>query len=161
MPLIEVRTDSATATTALFRPAIYGLFEPRRREIIKTVWIASWEMQCCGDPFHVGSQVSWSLRASVDLEYLTTVLGDSMASQVTHAYDHHSIEPIPEGQTMTVRSITAVWCRFAKRTDTDRASYPVAGSGVIEGRTSVTRSREKDEGDLYFVAYLVDLGDQR
>jgi hypothetical protein len=108
-------------------------------------------------PFQVGSEVSWSLTALEDLEYLTSILGHLLASRVTHAYDHHSIEPVPVSETMTVRSIKAVRCRFARRTDADIASYPVAGSGSVEDRTSATRSGEKDEGDVHFVAYLVEV----
>src|ERR1700738_4855186 len=99
--------------------------------MIKTVWIASWEMGCCGTPFQVGSHVSWALSSLDDSEYLTTVLGEVLASRVTHAYDHHNIEPVPVSETMTVRSIKAVRCRFARRSDADIASYPVAGSGSV------------------------------
>ena len=26
-----------------------------------TVWVDSWQMQCCGEPFCRGSQVAWTL----------------------------------------------------------------------------------------------------
>jgi hypothetical protein len=26
-----------------------------------TVWVDSWQMRCCGEAFHVGSQVAWTL----------------------------------------------------------------------------------------------------
>ena len=29
-----------------------------------TVWVDSWQMQCCGEPFRVGSQVTWTLGAA-------------------------------------------------------------------------------------------------
>ena len=29
-----------------------------------TIWVDGWQMQCCGEPFRLGSQVAWTLRAA-------------------------------------------------------------------------------------------------
>jgi hypothetical protein len=42
--------------------------------MIMTVWVGSWQMQCCGEPFHLGSQVAWTL-GTTDLEWINTMLG--------------------------------------------------------------------------------------
>ena len=29
------------------------------------VWVDAWQMQCCGDPFAVGSSVEWTLAGNI------------------------------------------------------------------------------------------------
>lgn len=35
------------------------------------VWVDAWQMQCCGDPFAVGSRVAWTL-SEPDREWLAS-----------------------------------------------------------------------------------------
>ena len=39
-----------------------------------TVWVDSWQMQFCGEPFRRGSQVAWTL-APAGSDWLKTFLG--------------------------------------------------------------------------------------
>ncbi len=39
-----------------------------------TVWVDSWQMRCCGEPFRVGSQVAWTLSGA-DPDWLGAMLG--------------------------------------------------------------------------------------
>jgi len=57
-----------------------------------TVWIDDWQMQCCGEPFQVGSVVTWILDPKPEAGYLTAVLGEDEASRVTHYENHHKDE---------------------------------------------------------------------
>jgi hypothetical protein len=69
-------------------------------------------MQCCGEPFAVGSQVSWT-QGDVDTDWLGAVLG-AKATGVDAAEDHHVglSEEVPE-TVATVSGISAVHCRYA------------------------------------------------
>lgn len=118
------------------------------------VWVDDWQMQCCGDPFSVGSRVSWKLGPP-DLDWLATVLGPV---QVDRAEDHHDLFTADTPATeAVVRAISAVHCAYAPKPGEDLPGlYPVRGSGVL---TPVERAdgREKDQGDKRFSGYLVRL----
>ena len=78
-----------------------------------TVWIDGWQMQCCGKPFRLGSQVAWTLRAA-DPDWLEAVLGAQQP--VDAAEEHHG--GVPEDTTPTrgtVTHIAAVHCRYAQK----------------------------------------------
>ena len=121
-----------------------------------TVWVDSWQMQCCGEPFQVGSQVAWTL-GDADPDWLEAVLGTD-AHFVDAAEEHHggvSEDAAPTRGTVT--RIAAVHCLYAPRPGSDSpVSYPVPGSGVltdIESADGWTADRE----DAQFVGYLVQL----
>ena len=116
-------------------------------------------MQCCGEPIEIGSQVQWRLEAP-DRDFATAVLGDEVAVTITHAEEHHSgtaaMSPPTSG---TVKSIRAVWCRYAPvRSAVGESLYPLAGSAEI-GQLSTADGWETENDDLRFVAYLVELDD--
>ena len=102
-----------------------------------TIWVDGWQMQCCGEPFRLGSQVAWTLRAA-DPDWLEAVLG---AQQIADAAEEHH-GGVPE-DTMptrgTVTHIAAVHCRYAPRPGSEsRTIYPVAVPGF--SRTSIRRT---------------------
>lgn len=61
-----------------------------------TVWVDSWQYQCCGDAFGVGNAISWRLGASDD-DWLDLVLGDRMPAPVgsLSVLDHLGAEGSP------------------------------------------------------------------
>lgn len=122
-----------------------------------TVWVDSWQMQCCGKPFHLGSQVSWTL-GDADAEGLEAVLGANGLRAVDAAEEHHGGIPEDTAPTQgTVTRIAAVHCRHAPRPGSDsRATYPVPGSGVL-AYTEAADGWVADRGDQRFVGYLVQL----
>lgn len=97
-----------------------------------TVWVDSWQTQCCGEPFHLGSQVAWTLGGA-DMEWIDTMLGAHLRRTVDAAEEHHG--GVPEDTVPTwgkVVRITAVHCRCAPRPDTgSRTLYPVPASGIV------------------------------
>src|ERR1700722_20471881 len=93
-------------------------------------------MQCCGEPFAVGSQVLWRL-GDADGDWLGAVLG-ARAAGVDAAEEHHGglPEEVPE-TAATVSGISAVHCRYAPAAGGDsKGLYPVRGSAVV---TELTR----------------------
>jgi uncharacterized protein DUF6578 len=121
-----------------------------------TVWVDSWQMQCCGEPFQVGSQIAWTLR-SADSGFLHGLLGPHAQPAADAAEDHHG--GVPEGTVPTsgtVTGIAAVHCRFATAPGDQRTLYPVPGSGSL----TVVRSadgRTADRDDEKLMGYLVEL----
>jgi hypothetical protein len=120
-----------------------------------TVWVDSWQMQCCGEPFHVGSEISWTLRAR-DLRWLEGSLGRGQTADA--AEEHHG--GVPEGTEPTrgtVTGIKAVHCRFAAKAGGGSGIfYPVQGSAVLADVESAD-GWIADRDDERFVGYLVKL----
>lgn len=114
-------------------------------------------MQCCGEPFAVGDEVSWTL-CDADGEWLNMIFGEKPAIVVDKQEEHHG--GIAEGTPATIGrvvAITAVHCRYAPLPGDDvLALHPVVGSGTA---TSVQSADgwTRDRGDLTFVGYVVGL----
>jgi hypothetical protein len=120
----------------------------------RRVWVDGWQMQCCGEPFEVAEAVSWWTSSEVHRDYLSVVVGEKMAAEITHYEDHHDVSD--GGTTLivgTVRTIEAVSCRFAVQ---GPAFHPVPGTAVIEPRSSAD-GWEKEDGELNFLGYIVTI----
>lgn len=89
------------------------------------VWVDAWQIQCCGEAFEVGSQVEWTLYEESDRDWLTSVLGDEFARQITHGEEHHGGLP-DDAPVMTgrVTRIRAVSCRFGPDPTSVSAAAP-------------------------------------
>jgi uncharacterized protein DUF6578 len=123
-----------------------------------TVWVDDWQLQCCGDPFAVGSTVSWTLRGD-DFAWLDTMLGtDHLAARVSGAEDHHAdVVAGARAVSGTVVAIEAVHSRYAPATGGDqRHLFPVAGSGTVR-KVTTAYGWTPAQGDRKFVGYLVRL----
>jgi uncharacterized protein DUF6578 len=53
--------------------------------VIMTVWVDSWQMQCCGDPFRRGSKVAWTLR-DADPDWFDVMLGPRVITDMTERF---------------------------------------------------------------------------
>jgi hypothetical protein len=119
------------------------------------IWVADWEMQCCGEPFAVGAQVTWRLSPCGN-GLLAPFLGEG-AAQPAWYYDHHDDErsAAPAAQRGTVRTIRSVWCAHRRR---GNVLVPVTGSAELRPTDHATgwEDDQTDDG-LQFVGYLVEL----
>lgn len=80
--------------------------------MIMTVWVDSWQMQCCGDPFRRGSRVAWTLR-DVDPDWFAAMLGPFVRRNVAAAEEHHGgVREDTPPTTGTVARIAAVHCHY-------------------------------------------------
>ena len=121
-----------------------------------TLWVDAWQMQCCGEPFHLGSQVAWTVREA-DPDWLQAVLGAAASLAVEGAEEHH--RDIPEDTEPIRGAVTRIWavhCRYAPRPGDLRALYPVPGSGVLTDVESAD-GWIADRGEERFVGYVVRL----
>lgn len=119
------------------------------------VWMAAWQMECCGQPFTVGDEVEWSLEDDPDREWLEAALGPELASRVTHEEDHHDQLPTAPANGR-VRAIRCAYGRYAPTPGDERVLYPVPGSAELShvARVDGTEARASQ---LDFNGYLVDL----
>jgi hypothetical protein len=122
-----------------------------------TVWVDSWQMQCCGEPFHRGAQVAWTLGPA-ESDWLEEILSPHARQTVDAVEDHHGGLPEDTEATMgIVTGIVAVHCRFESSPGSGPATfYPVRGSGVLTDIESAD-GRTSDRDEQGFVGYLVQL----
>ena len=69
-------------------------------------YLSSWEWECCGDTFRVGSTVHWKIERTRGIDdHLVTVLGPQWRGRVLYSEGHHDL--IQDGLHVsgTVRSI--------------------------------------------------------
>jgi hypothetical protein len=111
------------------------------------VWMASWQMECCGAPFREGAGVSWRLRHpnSAELAWLDTVLHGGVAATVDAIADHHG-DPRAPLTTGTVTSIATLHCRFEPE--------PVARSGLVTCVVAAEKWSD-DRDDRQFAGFLI------
>lgn len=125
---------------------------------IRRVWIDSWQMQCCGDPFAVDSRVSWSTFRVTDPGWFGEFLEADVAASITDYEERHGLgnDRTLERTTGQVLAIDAVFCHYRV---VDRAATPIAGSGVLEPRSSVDGWEDEDDtgAGRTFVGYLVSV----
>ena len=91
-----------------------------------TVWIDSWQMQCCGEPVHRGSQVAWTL-SDPDPDWFEAMLGPDAGVTVDAVEEHHG--GVSEDTTPTRGTVTrigAVHCRYAPRSGGSRIIMRIA-----------------------------------
>lgn len=112
------------------------------------VWVDAWQLQCCGEPFAVGSRVGWTLRDIARGRIFEDVAGAEVSDRITHAEEHHGgvseDAPVVNG---TVRRIQAIHARFVR----EREWVP----GEARDVTSADGSDEV--AGLSFNGYVVDL----
>lgn len=115
------------------------------------MWVDRADWNCCGEPFRLGSRVTWELRRDIDARWLTEALGPDAAVRVdAYQYHHGDTEVVREPTSGTVAGIRAVHWRSAPRTGT------VPGSGVLTELEEV-QGGAPDRGDLTFEGFLVSL----
>ena len=115
-------------------------------------------MQCCGDPFVIGSDVSWSVWPVADSSWYAEFLDPETANSITDHEDHHPDEDAELGQVRgVVLLIDAVFCRYA--VGRDGGATPIEGSGFLEPRTSADGWEAEDDLGVgrTFMAYLVNV----
>jgi hypothetical protein len=113
-------------------------------------------MQCCGDPFRLGSKVTWTLRGA-DPDWFAAMVGPFVRRTVAAAEEHHG--GVPEDTpttTGTVTLIAAVHCRYAPREGDPGPTDPVPDSGVLTEVESAD-GWIADRGEERFAGYLVQL----
>lgn len=121
------------------------------------VWMDDWQFDCCGEPFSIGSEVSWTIGPA-DSDLLTDMLGTDTGVAIDAFEDHH-VTGLPEDTPPTRGTVVAIngaYCRFVHRHENDPALYRVDESGVLVPLTRAKRFQE-DRGKLQFMGYVIRL----
>lgn len=133
-----------------------GLCHP---DVVKAVvWVSSWQMECCGDPFDVGSRVTWTAEAAGHDEWLMDALDPGTARRISHVEEHHS-----DGSSGlvelrgVVRSIVQAWGRYAARTPDARVLHSVPGSAAYVAVQDSALPDRSANPSLTFNGWIVDL----
>lgn len=132
---------------------------------MRRVWITSWEFECCGDPFGVGSTVNWTVdrldgsvaHDATSARWFAAAIGPDEAARITDAEGHHSDSPEERVSLAgNVVAIRAAFCRFERD-----SGFPVAGSGWFVDKAAAENGEDDDlPDDAQFIGYLVDLDER-
>ena len=119
------------------------------------VWVDSWQQECCGDPWSVGTVVSWTLT-DADLESLAPLFASESEVRVDYREEHHG--GLPEHAPITsgpVVGIRGVQVRYAPLAGGDpRMLYAVPQSARF---TPLTHSEGPEVPWEGFTGYLVEI----
>jgi hypothetical protein len=78
------------------------------------VWVDSWQQQCCGDEFGVGSDVCWDVYPTRDGDdWVASLLGSEEEAEVQFSSNHHGVlDHLGPGHELrgVVRSIRVMTC---------------------------------------------------
>ena len=121
-----------------------------------TVWVDDWQIQCCGTPFAIGDQVTWTLSPTPDLDWLSGIFGPERARGITHAEDHHGQIDVVATRGRVV-DIAAAFCRYTEHPwgrGTELRHVP--GSGELRPLTEADGWDSAPEGALS-LGYVVGL----
>src|SRR5436189_3417347 len=104
-----------------------------------TVWLTSWEWECCGDEFGIDDEVTWGLLpASPRLrDWLAVPLGSETVAAITHDEAHHGgaeFGPVRMPTVGRVGEIKAVFWDSGPRSARDPVLAPIEASGRMESR---------------------------
>ena len=120
------------------------------------IWVAGWQMQCCGEPFSVGDVVAWRLD-DPDPDWLGAALEPEMARRVAYAEERHSESPddLPLRHGSVI-AIHAAFSEYAPISADSTALYPVKGSAIVR---EVPRADGRDsiESSVIFNGYAVEV----
>ncbi|NED94789.1 hypothetical protein G1H11_05640 [Phytoactinopolyspora alkaliphila] len=122
------------------------------------VWVDSWQMQCCGDPFKDGGTVEWTLDAEPDVDWFDTIAGAKLATSIEYQEEHHGGLPDDAPATRgVVQAIYKLRCRYTPHPDRNGTLLvPVPGSATMTQIHHAT-GWEDHSSESRFVGYVVDL----
>ena len=112
---------------------------------VLTVWMADWQLQCCGTSFSVGETVEWTLAPVDDPDTVPLPWGVKLAATVTHSEDHHGLL-LPDDAP-----------RMAGTVATIRAVHGRSGSGAVTTVVASANGWEPDHAGARFLGYLIEL----
>lgn len=122
------------------------------------VWVAAWQMECCGEPFAVGDRVGWTVRDDPDVDWMEAALGAEVSSTITHAEEHHADELDDLSQLNgTIVAIKRAWGEFAPVNPGDHVHYPVTGSERFLDVLTSDGIEKHAFSDLSFNGWIVEL----
>jgi hypothetical protein len=74
------------------------------------VWVDSWQQQCCGEPFRVGSDVRWEVkRHEAAIDWLERLVGPEWSARIRYVEDHHGdeVDGLLTGEVAEIHAVTS------------------------------------------------------
>jgi hypothetical protein len=93
-----------------------------------TIWVDNCQMQYCGEPFRLGSQVAWTLRAA-DPDWLAARSGADAQQTVDAGEEHHGSAHRHERVS---QGLMACYRRVLPRVSDDPLGHLVPTAGLRE-----------------------------
>jgi hypothetical protein len=126
-----------------------------------TVWLADWEMECCGEPFAVGDYVQWPGKVVDRSDWLERLFSDTRVV-VHYAYDGHHEDGEPlvtvSGMVQRIDAVASSVVRIPVHARGDEHRI-VEGGAVRHSVQRVERTPPfREKAGAEFVGYLVHLG---
>lgn len=96
------------------------------------VWVDSWQQQCCGDEFRVGSPVEWDVLPEDD-ESMVNLLGAEWSGKVGYRQERHGPFDHDQPQPLSgvIRSIATVTYSLEPVPGKQRHFQPAPGTGAL------------------------------
>jgi len=115
-----------------------------------TIWVADWEMQCCGKPFKVGDCVKWEITKCED-----DFLPFGSTCKIDYRYEGHDQGEHLYEISGIVTKIQLVHTLYEQDSEDEQMYRPV--SYKISNFNGEADGWEKDIDKFLFRAYLVQL----
>lgn len=99
------------------------------------IWVADWELQCCGEPFAVGDTVTWAASpADGSSDWLAALVGPDLGQKISYLNTRHG--PHPSEGTATISGeivgIRAAFVRHKADPPDRKMFHPVPGSEYLK-----------------------------
>jgi hypothetical protein len=125
------------------------------------VYVADWQIQCCGKEFAVGDDVMWPVLPTDRADpFWEPLLGPDLTARLWGSYEAHEEEE-PTQVSGTVRGIRTIGCRMAPRPEAadPKTLHAVPGTLRLEPVDAVEKwyDLDGDSSGLHFRGWLVDL----
>lgn len=100
------------------------------------VWLSSWQQQCCGEAFQVGSSVRWTVqRQDAGDEWAARILGPEWGRRIRFREEHHDdeVDGVISGTVSAIKVVTCdrVFGVDPQWPDEGQLMLPVNGSGRL------------------------------
>lgn len=124
------------------------------------VSVSSWQQQCCGEDFAVGSAVRWQVVELAGFrEQMESLLGPNSPGEIRYYENHHRTSGSGRELLGTVRSIRVLTYELEPIPGDERGVRPKQGTGGLEwvhaaDKWAPERSLDRDHG---FGGWIVEV----
>jgi hypothetical protein len=104
------------------------------RRVAEVVWVSSWEMQCCGEPFSLGGAASWPVARTQSADWLEERFSRLSRARPSYQYSRHGVDEPDDLFTLTgaIRCIEALHYDLHAEDDPnlpgDTSLFPTVGT---------------------------------
>jgi hypothetical protein len=131
------------------------------------VWVESWEMQCCGEPFFVGGNASWPIARTNPSDWLNDHFDRLGRALPELEYSRHGVEDPSDQYTLAglIRSIEALHYGVHVAPDQHHPGVTLIPTAGTQRLTAVQSDQmwelePKDPMQESFAGWIVEIVDE-